>query len=490
MERLNNRVLKFNDFDKLRLNEEEEAKKEELSGYGNLYLRFLEKMNVCFQNFRLCVPGDLPPDVKKRKPALVEIINDFNSFASLKNVYSGIKEDSGEESHKAMWDTFEASGEKLKNKVREFYQIYAAKPEEPERGESETRTELQDRIRTGSADAKDAFLAANTEAAEYVDSAVKIFTKGAKNILDSLKEADFKAANQAILAVEKKLKKVNENINEKKDPEKKSKKHVANYKEITYLSLFDTYSSIYKQILDIRDYYKNTEFYSEIEKDITEYLGKTKIKEGYDFLKGIRSKPEQVETENRKKMEELADKAADILSQEKDISLYKWRKGIDEKIGDRSRTDETIKSGDAKIEKARQLISNMIELANAKEKAAARELDNLVDNLTSGFAPKKDRIAGEGVTVIDPDSGEITKAGREALNNKITDLIGAKEPNIDKDGQGENVLDLAYRLSFFSGNDYKDKDGKIDVEKLYKDLDIFTKDVVGNKAFTKFILNF
>jgi hypothetical protein len=84
----------------------------------------------------------------------------------------------------------------------------------------------------------------------------------------------------------------------------------------------------------------------------------------------------------------------------------------------------------------------------------------------------------------------MTEAGKEALSKKVTDLIGAKEPDIDKIGQGENVNDLAYRLSFFSGNDYKDKDGKIDVDKLYKDLDIFTRDVVGSKAFTKFILNF
>ena len=486
-----NKVLNFNDFDRIRLNEDDSDKKDVISDYGNLYKRFLNSMNVCFKTFRLCIPGDLPDEVKKRKPELSGIIEEFNSFANLKNVYSGIKEGSGIESHRAMWDAFEDYGKKLKNKVREFYQIYAARPEEPKRGETETRSEMQERIRVGSMDSKDAILAANTEAAEYVDSAVKIFTKGAKNILDSLKEPDFKAANDVILRVEKELANVNENINEGKGLRKKDKKYVENYKEVQYTSLANTYYSIYRQILDTRNIYKNSEFYKEIEGDIKDYLEKTGVEKAYKFLSDLGTDPEKLSNvDNRKKMEELADKASKILSQESDISIHKWSKEIDKKIGDKSRTDETIKSGDSKIEKARGLISNIIELANAKEKAASRELDNLVDNLTSGFEPKKDRVAGEGITVIDPGTGEMTEAGKEALSKKVTDLIGAKEPDIDKIGQGENVNDLAYRLSFFSGNDYKDKDGKIDVDKLYKDLDIFTRDVVGSKAFTRFILNF
>jgi hypothetical protein len=488
MEKLNNKVLNFNDFENLRLNEEEE--KNNAMSNSRLYLLFVNRMSTCFETFRACIPNDLPDDVKKRKPELAKIIGEFNSLANIKNVFSGIDEDSGAEAHKEMWNKFENLGGDLKNKVTEFQQIYATRPDEPKRGESEERSDMQDRIRTGAADFKSSITAANTQAAAFVDAAVKIFTKGAKNVIAKLDDVALEEANESILRVKKYANKINENINEEKEGRKKGKKYVQETKEVSGFQLMGVYQSIYNKILNIRNIYRGSDFYGEIKGDIENYLAKTEVEKIYDFLTGIASDQAKLaDAENRKKIAEYADRADKIFKVDGDLSLFKWSQGIEDKIGYKYNASETLKSGDAKIRRALSFIGDVMELALSKEKASQRNLDKLVDKLDSASEPKKDRIAGEGVTVIDPN-GELTNDGRNSLNKKITDLLGVKEPNLDKEGQGENVGDLAYRLSFFSGNDYKSEDGKIDVDKLYKDLDTFTKNVVGSNAFKKFILNF
>lgn len=489
------KVLNFGDFEKFRLNEEDGDSKK--SGYADLYLIYLNRIVECYGTFRQCVPLSLPEDVTKRKPALVGIIEDFNDLSNSKTTYKLIKEGSGKEDHLKMWDFFENQCKDLKNKVREFFQIYSTRPEEPKRGETETRSELEDRIGTGAVDAKEAILAANTEASEFVDSAAKIYSGGARNILEKLKDSDLKKINSIIVEIANRtLKGVNINEGDGKGLRKNDKKYVGEYKEVSYLNLANLYNSIYLDILNIRDSYKNQSFYPEIEGEINDYLEKTGVDSAFDFLRKLGSDPRLTQDpENRKEIDRLAGISAKILAREGDLSIYKFKESIEQQVGGKYASNKTLESGDLKLQKAKALIKNLIELAIAKEKAAGRNLDKVIDRLTASAESKKDRVAGEGgktqggIDVVSSD-GSLTKAGSDKIKNRIKELLGDDDPKIDEFGQGSSTADIAYRLSFFSGNDYRKADGKIDVEKLDKDLDIFTKDVVGNKAYSKFILNF
>lgn len=479
------KVLNFDDFDKFQINEEEEGTKK--SGYDSLYLIYLNRIVECYGTFRQCVPPNLPEDLKERKPALVKIIKEFDDLSNSKKTYDMIKDGSGKDDHIKMWDFFEKNSKDLKNKVREFYQIYSTKPEEPKRGESETRSELEDRIKTGAVDAKDAILAANTEASEYVDSAAKIFSGGAKNILEKIKESDLKKINSIIVGIaERNLKGVK--INEDR--------RLKEYKEVSYLSLSNLYNSIYLDILNIRDSYKNQDFYPEIEGEIDAYLKKTEVDAAFDFLRKIGSDPRLLQDqEKRKEIDKWADRSTEILRREGEYSIHKFKESIEDQVGGKYASNKTLESGDLKLQKAKALIRNLIELAIAKEKAAGRNLDKLVDRLSASAEGKKDRIAGEGgetqggIDVISAN-GNLTEAGRDKIRKRIKELLGEEDPDIDDLGQGRSTSDIAYRLSFFSGNDYRKENGKIDIEKLDKDLDTFTKDVVGSQAYKKFILNF
>jgi hypothetical protein len=471
-------------------------KQDEIQDQSDTYKIMVERACSAISTMRSVLPISVTGDLDSRKPELNSILSDLKIsdklISILRTVTDSEKKYDSVQAHKKMWEDFLKSGENIKEQSIRFEKILGSgSGEEPEK---ESRLEMVSRMRSDQSDRSSIWLAVNSQAIDFAKSALDIYCKGAISILDDSENKEVqldlkKISSEYLKPLEKSIetgsfkskssKNVSEGIvlNEKEKPNDVPR-------TIEIQSIKSQLLSLRLEIENIIQFYTNTPQEQEIRQSSKNLVDK--IKSSLDYIKSIEgSKIGQAELS---KLQEISDATNEMISPDGENSFMVWRKSIEKKYFKGRISSEFIKSGDFKLDKAEELIAKRNQMIDLEKKARGEDIDKIADRLVSylkndGDADKaekdnkkSDRISnkeGGGTTALYNDDMILTKDGLEILKNNISKVLGTQDIDLTDDGQGESVQEIVNKLNLLTGITYTDKDGKIDLEKLNKDMEIF-----------------
>lgn len=482
----------FKDFNRNLIVEEESNKGEIRDKKSLVYLMFIDRISIALETMRACMPKSIPDDVKDRKPGLVDFLSDFEPSKNIVKVLSpisGLSGDDVEKSkavHEEIWKNLSEEGARLKGEIRRFYTLYA---EAPESKEVESRKEMEERLQKGLRDAKDAYFIANTKASEFVDAAIKSYSTGGKNLIKKIND------KKDIAEINSRLSKFFKEVKEKKDKELfessvyslllTEKKNVQGVQSISAENMLSALLSIYNQVKNTVSIFRGTVFEKEVETSAKEYIGKTDLENDIKFLGLDENKSKREGNEGASRLKQISEKVDKMLSQNDALSLTIWRMGISDKFESALTANQYLSDGDKKIARAQSIIGDMVKIVGLKKKAASNDLENIVKRFTDdkkdGKEEDKDERAdrvggGDGITpVLGTDGKEFTENGLKDYTEKSKEFLGKDAVDVSKGMDSSDSAELALRLSFFTGDDYKNDTGKLDIEAINRDMSIFLK---------------
>ena len=256
--------------------------------------------------------------------------------------------------------------------------------------------------------------------------------------------------------------------------------------------------SIYNQVKNTESIFRGTVFETEVGDSAKDYIKKTNIEEDIKFLGLNENKDKRESPEGSERIKEISGKIEKMLSSDDDISLSKWRMGISDKFESALVANEYLNDGDKKIKRAQIAIQDIVKIVGLKKQAASNDLENIIKRVKNDLKgdgekeegeedARKDRIGDKSGGAIDPvldkETGDFTETGLKSFEENAKDLLGKSEISIPKDGTGENIGEVAFSLSMFTGEDYTKPDNKFDIELINRDMEIFLRSRKENPYF-------
>lgn len=503
-------LKQFKEFEsELKILEEESKGSGEIRDKKSLvYLMFIDRISVALETMRACMPKYIPDNVKETKPGLEDILKDFDPNEKIVKIFSPISDLSGGDiektvqAHQEIWKSLSSEISRLNKEVRRFYTLYA---EQPEGKETESRVDMEKRLEKGITDAKDAFFVANTKASEFVEAAAKSYSAGAVALLKKIKnEDDLSEINSRINKFYTELKKRRDKTLFESSvyslllQEKFRSSGVSGVQQMSVGNVLSGLLSIYNQVKNTESIFRGTVFETEVGDSAKDYIKKTNIEEDIKFLGLNENKDKRESPEGSERIKEISGKIEKMLSSDDDISLSKWRMGISDKFESALVANEYLNDGDKKIKRAQIAIQDIVKIVGLKKQAASNDLENIIKRVKNDLKgdgekeegeedARKDRIGDKSGGAIDPvldkETGDFTETGLKSFEENAKDLLGKSEISISKDGTGENIGEVAFSLSMFTGEDYTKPDNKFDIELINRDMEIFLRSRKENPYF-------
>jgi hypothetical protein len=452
------------------------------------YRLLLDKALSSLVMMRAILPAKAPED----RPDIGDLLGKFNIYQKIADILASTT--AKKESHTKMWDSIKSLGADSEKYIQEFATVWGQAQTKPE---EETRSEMTARGTEDIKRAKEKYSVSGNGAAKYIKAAVDSYSRGGLNLLDSGK-INLNALQPSIKELEQRFEKdssagsVSEgntltesmktavNYSAVYERKKSDDSEISQTQDLSYSTLLNQVISLASLIDNFIDFFNGSPYEGEIKSSAKKY--QTPLQKAAQFLSSndfskIRNTPAA-----SSKLSQISDDLAKLSAPKGEMSIQEWKNSSLEKYGDLQVSNEFLVDGDRKMAQAQSIINDMTKISSLKKKQANTELDKVIKNLSKDQdeydqEKKIDRIGGgDGFDVVDTD-GNLTKEGVKDLQKNISQILGTENIN-SEDYNPENekqALEVARHLSMLNGKNYKDKNNKLDLNLLNRDMRIFLK---------------
>jgi hypothetical protein len=452
------------------------------------YRLLLDKALSSLVMMRAILPAKAPED----RPDIGDLLGKFNIYQKIADILASTT--AKKESHAKMWDSIKSLGSDSEKYIQEFATVWGQAQTKPD---EETRSEMTARGTEDIKRAKEKYSVSGNGAAKYIKAAVDSYSRGGLNLLDSGK-INLNALQPSIKELEQRFEKdssagsVSEgntltesmktavNYSAVYERKKSDDSEISQTQDLSYSTLLNQVISLASLIDNFIDFFNGSPYEGEIKSSAKKY--QTPLQKAAQFLSSndfskIRNTPAA-----SSKLSQISDDLAKLSAPKGEMSIQEWKNSSLKKYGDLQVSNEFLVDGDRKMAQAQSIINDMTKISSLKKKQANTELDKVIKNLSKDQdeydqEKKIDRIGGgDGFDVVDTD-GNLTKEGVKDLQKNISQILGTENIN-SEDYNPENekqALEVARHLSMLNGKNYKDKNNKLNLNLLNRDMRIFLK---------------